>query len=239
MLLMPDFSASLVLAVPGPARRMTALVTALLIAGCAAAPERPVDNLTPPSANLLAVVVPVTATLPADPAPSPPPPANTVQRLLDYAQRVRTLTPPELNQEVMRLGAAPSPAEQLQLALVLGQLQQKQELARAQELLGRVLGNPTPQAQVLHPLAGLLASRFAELRRLEDQLEKQTQQTRDTQRRLDQTTERLEALKAIERSLTNRSPAASPTTPARRSAGDPPNRPARDPAPRSGRDATP
>jgi hypothetical protein len=52
-------------------------------------------------------------------------------------------------------------------------------------------------------------------RRLEDLLERQNQQTREVQRRLEQTNERLEALKAIERSLTSRSPAASrPRAPA-------------------------
>ena len=60
---------------------------------------------------------------------------------------------------------------------------------------------------------------LGEQRRLEDLLDKQTQQTREVQRRLDQTNERLEALKAIERSLTSRPPApkASGPTPAKRS----------------------
>ena len=66
----------------------------------------------------------------------------------------------------------------------------------------------------MHPLARLLASRYAEQRRLEEQLDKQNQQLRDVQRRLDQTNERLEALKAIERSLTSRSPAAPTSAPA-------------------------
>ena len=55
-----------------------------------------------------------------------------------------------------------------------------------------------------------------EQRRVEEQLEKQTQQTREVQRRLDQTNERLEALKAIERSLTSRSPAPAASAPASR-----------------------
>ena len=93
---------------------------------------------------------------------------------------------------------------------------------RAQELLSRLLANTDAQAQALHPLARLLAARYGEQRRLEDLLEKQTQQTRDVQRRLEQTHERLEALKAIERSLISR-----PHTPA---AQAPANR-ARPPAP--------
>lgn len=136
------------------------------------------------------------------------PPADTVVGLLAYADRVRALPMPELFHEIARLGNPATPAEQLQLALSLSQLRQAPELARAQELLNRIISNPSAQAQPLQPLARLLAARYADQRRLEDQLEKQIQQTRDVQRRLEQTRERLEALKAIERSLTSRPPAA-------------------------------
>ena len=48
-----------------------------------------------------------------------------------------------------------------------------------------------------------------------DQLDRQAQQLRDTQRRNDQLSERLEAVRAIERSLSTRpAPAASPSAPA-------------------------
>ena len=94
------------------------------------------------------------------------------------------------------------------------------------------LANPDAQAQVLHPLARLLAARYGEQRRIEDLLEKQNQQTREVQRRLDQTNERLEALKAIERSLTSRPPAPAPAASApasrpRRPAAPAPFQPAR------------
>ena len=124
-----------------------------------------------------------------------------VVALLAYADRVRGMAPTELTRELTRLGDARSPGEQLQLALVLAQLRQTPELIRAQELLTRLLANASPEALALHPLARLLTNRLSEQRRVEDLLDKQTQQTRDTQRRLEQTTERLEALKAIERSL--------------------------------------
>jgi DNA repair ATPase RecN len=136
--------------------------------------------------------------------------------MLAYAQKVRLMAPAELNQEASRISTGASPTEQMQLALVLGQLSQLPERIRAQELLARVLANQGAEAQALHPLAGLLASRYVELRRLDEQLEKQTQQTREVQRRLDQTTERLEALKAIERSLTSRPPATGSSAPANR-----------------------
>jgi DNA repair ATPase RecN len=135
-------------------------------------------------------------------------------RMLAYAERVRVMPPAELTQETARLGDAASPEAQVQLSLVLSQLRQMPELIRAQELLARVLGNA--DAQALHPLARLLASRYAEQRRLEEQLDKQNQQLRDVQRRLDQTNERLEALKAIERSLTSRPPASPASAPASR-----------------------
>jgi hypothetical protein len=133
-------------------------------------------------------------------------------RMLAYAERVRLMQAAELTQEAGRLGDAASPEAQVQLSLVLSQLRQLPELIRAQELLARVLGNA--DAQALHPLARLLASRYSEQRRLEEQLEKQNQQLRDVQRRLDQTNDRLEALKAIERSLTSRPPAAPASAPA-------------------------
>ena len=135
-------------------------------------------------------------------------------RVLAYFDRIRSQSTAELNQEIARLGTPHVPANQLQLALALGQLRQTTELVRAQELLTRLLANPDLEAQVLHPLARLLAARFSEQRRLEDLLDKQAQQTRDLQRRLDQTNERLEALKAIERSLTSRPPVPVPAVPA-------------------------
>ena len=133
-----------------------------------------------------------------------------VARALAYADRIRGMNANELTPELARLGEARAPGELLQLALTLAQLRQTPELIRAQDLLTRLLANASPEAVTLHPLARLLATRFGEQRRFEDLLDKQQQQTRDIQRRLDQTTERLEALKAIERSLGNRAPAATP-----------------------------
>ena len=138
---------------------------------------------------------------------APLPEKDAVVRVLAYFDRIRNQSTAELSQEVVRLGNPYVPANQLQLALALAQLRQAPELIRAQELLTRLLANPDAEAQVLHPLARLLAVRFGEQRRYEDLLDKQTQQTRDVQRRLDQTHERLEALKAIERSLSSRPPA--------------------------------
>ena len=223
MLLNPDLSPDLAQPCARRGLRASASAGALaLLAACGAPQPSPgAQQAASQSAApaVFSILMPDTAppapqapsSAPASPGPSAGAIAlsgpEAVMRLLAYADRVRTLPPAELAQEAARLGAPPTPAEQLQLALVLSQMRQTPELIRAQELLARVLANA--QAQPLHPLARLLAARYGEQRRLEDQLDRQTQQTRDVQRRLDQTHERLEALKAIERSLTNRPPAAA------------------------------
>lgn len=182
------------------------------LAGCSSGPARHGAEVT---ANGPTTPSPITAKAPAPPASAADAPAqDAALRLLAYADRLRLMPPAELGPEVARLGEASTPAAQLQLALALGQLRQLPELVRAQELLARVLGNAGAEAQALHSLARLLAARYGEQRRVEEQLEKQTQQVRELQRKLDQSNERLEALKAIERSLTSRP--AAPAPPARR-----------------------
>jgi DNA repair ATPase RecN len=194
--------------------RLIASMTVALLAGCGAGPssQRAAETAAAQARLAEAVAEAARASAPAPASQAAPAEDDTTTRMLAYAERVRLMQPPELNQEIARLGDAASPAAQLQLSLVLSQLRQLPELVRAQELLARVLGNA--EAQALHPLARLLASRYGEQRRLEEQLEKQNQQLRDVQRRLDQTNERLEALKAIERSLTSRQPAAPASAPA-------------------------
>lgn len=130
--------------------------------------------------------------------------AKQVAAALDYADQVRILPPPQLSAEVARLALLSEPVEQLKLSLALVQLRQLPALIRAQDTVAMVLGNNTEAAQALHPLARLLAARYTEQRRAENQVDFQQQQMRDLQRRLDQTTERLEALVAIERSLSSR-----------------------------------
>lgn len=200
-------------------------LSAALLAACSGPSLKSAQEAAPKAAapQLPPAVTPVSSAAPAAVSPSAPPastaPAAAVSepvlRMLAYADRARAMSATELNQEVTRLNHAAAPADQLQLALVLSQLRQTPELIRAQEQLSRLLANTTAEAQALHPLARLLAARYGEQRRLEDQLEKQNQQTREVQRRLDQTNERLEALKAIERSLTSRPHPAAPASRAR------------------------
>lgn len=194
------------------AGHLAAIAVAMLAIGCASPVGQPgTDAASEPETPTLATTLP--PCLPVAPVgpvgPAAPLATEAVVRMLAYADLARRMQPPELSQEVIRLGDVAGPTEEMQLALVLSQFHQSPDLIRAQELLGRVLTNVGTEAQALHPLAGLLAGRLGEQRRLEDQLEKQTQQTREVQRRLDQTNERLAALKAIERSLTIRPPAAT------------------------------
>lgn len=186
---------------------LTATLAGALLAACGTAPPPP-EPLPPVSLATAPVTPPAADNGPATVTPAQP---GNISRLLAYADRVRTMSPTELGVEQARLADPTVPADQVRLALVLSQLRQLPELIRAQEVLARVLGNA--EAQALHPLARLLASRYAEQRRVEEQLEKQNQQLRDVQRRLDQTTERLEALKAIERSLNSRPPAPAASAP--------------------------
>ena len=178
----------------------------------AAAPTGTPPEMPPPLDTHAVVVSPVNvSTAPATAIPQRP----TNVSLLAYADKIRGLSTPELQQEVARLGdpadPARQPADDLQLAIALGQTRAPGDLARAQSVLQRVLSNPQEEVRMLHPLARLLSARYAEQKRLEEQLDRQSQQLRDSQRRIDQLNERLEAMRAIERSLTSRTaPAAAP-----------------------------
>lgn len=142
---------------------------------------------------------PAAATAPA-PAPAPEPVVHPAETVLGYADRVRSLSAADLAPEIQRLGdAAYAPVPAMQLALALNFSRNPANAARAQSLLQRV--QQDPEARPLHALARLLAAQFGEQRRLEEQAERQAQQVRDSQRRIEQLNDRLEAVRAIERSL--------------------------------------
>lgn len=139
--------------------------------------------------------------------------ADTVGGMLAYADRVRALNPNELGAEISRLGdPGDAPVPQMQLALALVQKSNPTDTARALGLLQKVLANPTSDAQPLHPLARVLATRLQEQRKVEEERDRQAQQLRDAQRRIDQLNDRIEALRAIERSFSrpNSHPSAAP-----------------------------
>ena len=186
--------------------------------------------------------VPASAPAPA-PAPPPPPPVVVIQqpdpadaaarRFLAYHEQIRQMSPNDLGSEINRLNgvvsatATAAPADVvLELALALSQQHNGGDVGRAVALLEPLTRSSAPELQPWQGLARLLLGRVLEQRRLEDLLEKQNQQRREQQRNLQQLNEKLEALKAIERSMTTRpagasaAPASSP--PAASSASAPP-----------------
>ncbi|OOG88281.1 hypothetical protein B0E41_02735 [Hydrogenophaga sp. A37] len=126
---------------------------------------------------------------------------------MGYAERLRGLSSNELLQELNALGDPGAvPSLQLQSALVLMHLHQPAASARALSLLQRVATHPAPESAPFKPLARLLATSLSDLRRLEDTVDRQAQQLRDNQRRIDMLNDRLDAMRDIERSLTPRAP---------------------------------
>ncbi|KAF1021548.1 MAG: hypothetical protein GAK30_01767 [Paracidovorax wautersii] len=205
-----------------------AAVLATAAAGCAVMPAP--QNVVVEDAKPTSIVVPTPAAppaaspaAPAQDAPAPagaplPDPAYIARRelitqplkaVLNYADRIRVMGANDLNREITRLTPLADqpdpevqPQRQLQLALALAQ-RNPPDLARAMNLAQRVQDVRTPLTLELQPLARLLLQRLGEQRRVEDMNDRQGQLLRDTQKRLDAAHERLEALKAIERSLSN------------------------------------
>ncbi len=195
------------------------LIAAFVLAGCSTAPPMP-DVSPAPSlpvakpampavvpSGALASTYPRLSTPPARPDTAPHPMAS----MLAFADRVRTSSGAELSSEIARIGdpgdAAPA---QMQLALALAVTRVPADLARALGLLQRVMASQSSDAAPLQPLARVLAARYLEQRRVEDDRDRQVLQLREAQRRIDQLNDRLEALRAIERSVTrpNNHPAA-------------------------------
>ncbi|MFM9922265.1 hypothetical protein VLK31_04685 [Variovorax sp. H27-G14] len=196
----------------------------LLLAACAVQPKPPAeaDALPPP------VVVPRVMPVEAEPRAPATQPASLftlitqgpVAAMLSYADKMRSLNGGDLSAEISRLGdPGDSPTTQMQLALLLSQTRVPADLARALGLMQRVVANPSPEAQPLQPLARALAARYVEQRRVEDDRDKQVQQLRDSQRRIDQLNDRIEALRAIERSFAR--PNMAPAAPAAPNASKP------------------
>lgn len=217
------------LRLPSPRAWHIGLLTVLLagLAACSTAPAAPTVPSEP-------VPPPTQSAPPARPAPSPTvtpvqaPPAqppvvldsetrpvpDVITALLTYAERLRVLNPTDLAAEIVVLGDPGNvPLRQMQLGLALMHTHLPADTARSLGLMQRVVGHPGPESLQLKPLARLMAERLTEMRRLEDTVERQAQQLRESQRRIEQLHERLEAMRAIERSLNSR-PSAAPVPPA-------------------------
>jgi hypothetical protein len=201
-----------------------AAVLALSLAACGTAPAAPeaqtprVQKPSPPAAVPSTPTVTPLAAAPAAPAvvlnAQTPPVPDVITALLSYADRLHGLSPTDLAAEIATQGDPGNAAlRQMQLALALMHLRQPADTARALGLVQRVIAHPGPESLPLKPLARLLANRLVDQRKLEDNVERQAQQLRESQRRIDQLNERLEAMRAIERSLTTRPPVTPPAAP--------------------------
>ena len=223
---------------PRPSAAALALAAALGLGGCSATSPQAVAAPAQEPAPAEAPVQAAAAAAPAasapealqDPAPSgahTPSATDRVGQVLARTDRTLRLAPAELAREIARLGEAEDASAEtpLLLATALAQTRQPADTARALGLVQRVLSNQAEAAQALHPLARWMEARLLQQRRLEEQLERQAQQLRDAQRRNDQLNERLEAVRAIERSLTTR-PGPAPATPAPAAGSTAPARPA-------------
>ncbi|MFG6456153.1 hypothetical protein [Roseateles sp. BYS96W] len=122
------------------------------------------------------------------PVPPPAPPPGVC---------AKPAAPPEAES----LKAVLAYADELRKTLALAQGRTGAEQAQAAAQLDALAAAPDALAEPLKAVATLSAARLAELRRLQDSVDKLTQQLRDSQRRNEQLNEKLEALKAIEQTL--------------------------------------
>lgn len=209
---------------PRPERRTRLRLSGLLVTAClgACTTPAPAPQPAPPPTAAEPVAPSITPVTPGTPETPPPAPVSEPPQpvaidlaastalvpVLNYADRLRTLSAPELAREVAITGEPGNdPMRQLQLALALTYTHQPVDTARAMGLLQRVINHPDPGSNPLKPLARLLATRLQDQRRLEDTVDRQAQQLRDSQRRVEVLSDRLEAMRAIERSLLPRGPA--------------------------------
>jgi ABC-type transporter Mla subunit MlaD len=178
------------------------------------------------AASLAACVAPK----PLPPPPPPPVAAPPVvkcdpprepqdlaaRHLLATEDRFSALNTADLTAEATHNVEGATIEQQMDQALALSMTHAPGDLGRALTLLDQVLHNNTPQADPWRSLARLLAYRLGEQKRAEDAVERAAQQLRDAQRdnqrKLDDANSKLEALKAIERSLNTRQapPASAP-----------------------------
>ncbi len=186
------------------------LLTALALGACGALRQPRPEPATAPAVAAVAPAPAAVSPAPvcevrcaADPVVArPEPPPNPALLMLAYADRVRPMAGAELAAEIGRLGdPGDAPPHQMQLAIALANTRVPADLARALGLLQRVIASPSDEAAPIQPLARVLAARYLEQRRVEDDRDRQVQQLREAQRRIDQLNDRIEALRAIERSF--------------------------------------
>jgi len=149
------------------------LLASLLLAACASAPEAPPGEVSGPQGAL------------------------AFQRSLASFDTLETARTRGL------LAAQPGdPDAQIRLALLHAQVKGSAgDLGKAQSVLEILLKSNDEAARALHPLARLLAEQLAERQRLENQIERQGAQLKESQRKVQELQEKIERLAEIERSL--------------------------------------
>lgn len=205
---------------------LSSVMGVLLLQACMSPPPKPVPAAAPVPAEAPAPRVVVVPAPPAQPEPAD----LAARRLLAYHEQIRQMSAQDLANEINRLSAAVSatptaapPDAVLELALALAQQHNGGDVARAVALLEPIARSSAPELAPWQPLARLLLGRVLEQRRLEDAVNREAARNRDQQRTLQQLNEKLEALKAIERSMANRPPGGgpAPATPAPPAASPP------------------
>jgi hypothetical protein len=135
-----------------------------------------------------------------------PDPIHVEARSLnEYRERTAQLAPAALAEEIQHLSAGPgTPSNTLRLAVALSLTGASVDCARALALLQPIVGGTVVVEEPWRTLGALVAANVADLRRLQERNERQAQQLRESQRRLDDASQKLDALRAIERSLDSR-----------------------------------
>ncbi len=202
----------------------TAALAPLLAGGIGAC-----ASVAPSAANSAAhaAPLPVTASA-AQPAAIPGPPLQNADRIdiataadqvardvLRTDAQLRTMSAADLAgaashwaEQISTDDPAATPGAALNLALVLAREGGSANLERAGALLAPLARGGTPDLQAWQPMAAMLADRIDAERRLQSQVDRQTAQAAQDQHHIERLTEKLNALKAIELSM---SPSAAAT----------------------------
>ncbi len=190
-----------------PLAGVVVVAMAIGVSGCSVWRREPPPVATPASA-VIATTPLVIAAAPSpvrEPIEAATPSDLASRRALADHEQLRNLPPNELAQEIVRLSALPpAPDTSIDLAMALLLTRNGGEQNRAIGLIEPLAKGAKPESEPWQPIARLLLARLQELRRLEDLLDRRNQELRDSQRDVKQLNEKLEALKAIERSLAPR-----------------------------------
>jgi len=127
---------------------------------------------------------------------------SDIGELLEIQHHARLMNSGELVKAIADLNLQPTrPGAQVEKAIFYANLHSAGDLQRAQNLLDQILKSTDSEAERYKPMAAVLTMMYADMMRLDENIDKLTQQARDNQKHVDQLAEKLEALKNIERNL--------------------------------------